>query len=1260
MRTSIIGAFATWLVLAPAALAAPIQDASRATLEDHARPVATSLAARVESRRSDAAAWLISTDGLHAIDPNGEIRQSVDLAANGFGAAQSIAVDPYDDSVWVATDASLLLHFAADASLVQGASLPTPASALGVDLDRSVWLVAGDRLLHFSPNGDSLATRALPWSPGESVTGIAADALRDRVWLATTQALYRVDQENVRDVLRGETLDLALDPRSGNVLSIVDGALAVIIGDEAHALDALAFVDDDWPVSVAYDAEQASFVVDTLRITLRLDTMGRVIESGQAETRATLRPFRIEPTIELLRPPRGGVISETVDEIVVRVGARCGAMPCDIPEYAGRMQVTATLDGATLTRALPDSAGYVHWPVTLDGRADGHRFGASVRDRFGRFAAIDEARWTFVAGARAADAASPGDPRPSADVQVKAANKPPSVSLTSPQSGSLFTAGGNVMLTASATDPDGSILKVEFYRGGTTLVGTATTAPYQFIWTSVPAGTYSLTAKAYDNRNGTATSAAVSISVVNNLAPNVSLVAPAAGSFVPSGTVTSVVANANDPDGVIARVEFFDNGMSIGLASAAPFELAWTPAQAGMHTLEARATDDKGASATSMPVDVIVGTPPVIVVTSPVACSFLDGPLDVMLAADAISGSGSVASVEFFDNDVSVGKVTSRPWRFTLANVQRGTHSITARATDDHGLATMSRPSLFTVRAPNVMPAVNLTSPLDGSHVPIGSSVTLTASASDSDGTISAVEFRQGATVIGRVSVPPYATTWKPSAAGAYSLVAVATDDRNGSTTSGIVRVTVDPNVLPTVSLTAPTANASFAAPASIALQATASDTDGTVAKVEFLANGALVGSATAPPYAITWNNVAAGSYSLTARATDNAGGVRTSSAVSITVTPNSAPTVTLTSPNSGQFFFSPATIPISATASDPDGTVAKVEFLANGVLIGTATSAPYGFVWDAVTGGSYSITAVATDDRGAAKTSSSISINVQAAPTLTFDGSLGATTVDDDRVLVQGFVNAPANSAVTVNGIVTHIDDRGFFQANDVPLTPGSNPIVAVVTTQDGQTTSQSVTVESSGPGLFVVNASPTEGLETLQVTFTVENPNNVAFNQILFDLDTYGYPDWIATPADFHDGKFALNATYPVGTWTATIKVLDDQDRVIYTTRKSIVVLMPQALQGNVVAIYENMLLRLKAGNIDGALTAFTGSAYEKFKDIFTQLRPDLVQVIDQLGTVAEVTFNLNVAELTLVRDGPEGPQRFMIYLIRAEDGIWRIDGM
>jgi hypothetical protein len=79
-------------------------------------------------------------------------------------------------------------------------------------------------------------------------------------------------------------------------------------------------------------------------------------------------------------------------------------------------------------------------------------------------------------------------------------------------------------------------------------------------------------------------------------------------------------------------------------------------------------------------------------------------------------------------------------------------------------------------------------------------------------------------------------------------------------------------------------ATASFTAPASVSIAASASDADGTISKVEFFSGTTLLGTVTTAPYIFTWNNVAAGSYSLTAKATDNSGLTTTSTAVSITV----------------------------------------------------------------------------------------------------------------------------------------------------------------------------------------------------------------------------------------------------------------------------------------------------------------------------------------------------------------------------------------
>jgi GH18 family chitinase/aryl-phospho-beta-D-glucosidase BglC (GH1 family) len=91
-------------------------------------------------------------------------------------------------------------------------------------------------------------------------------------------------------------------------------------------------------------------------------------------------------------------------------------------------------------------------------------------------------------------------------------------------------------------------------------------------------------------------------------------------------------------------------------------------------------------------------------------------------------------------------------------------------------------------------------------------------------------------------------------------------------------------NLPPVISLTAPVSNASFTAPASITISANASDPDGTVSKVDFYNGTSLLGTVSVSPYSFNWTGVVAGSYVLSAKATDNAGAVTTSSVVNVTV----------------------------------------------------------------------------------------------------------------------------------------------------------------------------------------------------------------------------------------------------------------------------------------------------------------------------------------------------------------------------------------
>jgi hypothetical protein len=217
--------------------------------------------------------------------------------------------------------------------------------------------------------------------------------------------------------------------------------------------------------------------------------------------------------------------------------------------------------------------------------------------------------------------------------------------------------------------------------------------------------------------------------------------------------------------------------------------------------------------------------------------------------------------------------------------------------------------------------------------------------------------------------------------------LAVTSHDVERSTTAVFTNVAVTApgasNQPPIVSLTNPANGTTYTAGTSIAMTATASDPDGSVARVEFYSGATLLGSDTTSPYAYTWNGAPAGSHSLTALAVDQQGLSTRSAARAITVTssvPNQSPSVSLTSPASGAVFTLPTAIGISANAGDTDGTVTVVEFYAGSTLIGSDTSSPYSVTWSNATPGTHSLTAVARDNAGAMTVSAARSIRVDSA----------------------------------------------------------------------------------------------------------------------------------------------------------------------------------------------------------------------------------------------------------------------------------------
>ena len=90
----------------------------------------------------------------------------------------------------------------------------------------------------------------------------------------------------------------------------------------------------------------------------------------------------------------------------------------------------------------------------------------------------------------------------------------------------------------------------------------------------------------------------------------------------------------------------------------------------------------------------------------------------------------------------------------------------------------------------NALPTVSLVTPAENDTFTEGKPVSITANASDFDGTIQQVSFYQNNILISTDTSAPYTATWNPTA-GAYALTAKATDNDGAIVTSQIVNVTI-------------------------------------------------------------------------------------------------------------------------------------------------------------------------------------------------------------------------------------------------------------------------------------------------------------------------------------------------------------------------------------------------------------------------------------------------------------------------------------
>jgi hypothetical protein len=271
-------------------------------------------------------------------------------------------------------------------------------------------------------------------------------------------------------------------------------------------------------------------------------------------------------------------------------------------------------------------------------------------------------------------------------------------------------------LTSADPTSGGSVTYVKLYAAPVTgstvgtpvLLGTATlgTAPaYSYVHTFGTNGTFQISAVSTDNDCASTTVVySPNITVAANQAPTVSSLTAPATAYL--GATVNFTCTAADQDGTVASVEFFVNGVSVGVDNATPYAQSYTiPTNVnGSYSVQAKATDNLGlvGAFASTTMNVVANTPPTCVLTNPTASQLITAPTVINLTATATDGDG-VTGVDFYVNGSVVGSDATSPYEYAWTSTA-GIRTFYAKATDAFGAFTNSSSVTLDIADPNALP----------------------------------------------------------------------------------------------------------------------------------------------------------------------------------------------------------------------------------------------------------------------------------------------------------------------------------------------------------------------------------------------------------------------------------------------------------------------------------------------------------------------------------------------------------------------------
>ena len=323
------------------------------------RTIALDNAHNLAMNGSDCGVWAVAGKQLYKFDADGVQTQQIALHSlnDKLDDTTQAAVDPYDGSVWL-SDNKTLVHVGADGRLIATGAAPGNIARLMVALDRSVWMLDSKHLWHYSPQGALLATHDLHKLLGPEPKYMAIDNLGEALWLAGEKQLTQIrlnqaDPLGIQITLPDTANALTINPRTGEVWVTTGKALLSYGWDGApgHAID-LKTLNLKNAGQFAFDPATQSLWAAADHAVGRFSAQGDFIASltaKNADVALAVPAFVLTPTLSLVRPPSMTLTNNPTPTISYGYGALCNNQSCGFtPEYFSGYTLAAELNQASI------------------------------------------------------------------------------------------------------------------------------------------------------------------------------------------------------------------------------------------------------------------------------------------------------------------------------------------------------------------------------------------------------------------------------------------------------------------------------------------------------------------------------------------------------------------------------------------------------------------------------------------------------------------------------------------------------------------------------------------------------------------------------------------------------------------------------------------------------------------------------------------------------------------------------------------------